>query len=1379
MAPRKRCPVCRSKQWHKEPSSGLIACSEGHILQNYRKEVSDVDMVGPHAVRKRTIKVNKKKDGQQAGTTDPKLYHGNRGRYFYFQCLQLILRHQIAILIERWALPSEFEIVCRDLWALHLSLLKDPPPSESYLAAQDSDREEEKIPSTAEIEKQSPDPESHPPDPGPAPSDDDVSDNDAKDDGDDPELDDLLAENSASESTSDEDDGNKPNLMPSEQHRPKVGLASFEKPANTLAVIVLACWTLRIPILYRDMTQLIESYELPYLEAVRLIPESMKIHLTKQNVQALSPLKTPDTQTLHTLASSLARRVHLSYGIKTPEANAAPILWRVLTQCLGGGPPLYTLTKRLSTVLSLPLTLHHSLAPRLKQIKQYDVESHQLDNIAPELAFAATGIIVLKIIYGLDGRERLPLDSEDPAGDLPRLDGYLEQVERMNEGDSRRMETVFDSRTPMLLEGLDDDTVDQYLAFCERALIGPANDVLARFFPAPIASQTSLSQVASEEGGQIGLHAMRPRDREEEMLRPGEGYALGDGGEMSEEYSPSPPLSPPSSAMRRIASVFGRKDKDAAKSDVKRTSAPTPSPSPVPPPPTPSLASEHASSASSNGSASYSLQTPDDNEPVLTRTLTAKSKSSPWTAWLGKRSGTIKRGRPADPHSPLDQVWDEPHPDWRPKQPPPILHPPPTPKAFPQPPVLTVDIDSDEDASSEDSEDDEPVSLVSRVPSLHPPISPTQSRKNLQVLTQNSLVDNPPLVSPFSHLTGFPMYPRSSNLPHSLSVRPTLSTTMHRSALLRRLQSDTSNQLARSILPFASRPPPTPVDPPSSPPWFNARALPVAMTLSPSSPGLRRWMARPCFEERIAVWVPQDEAVICQPVMASRAVAELEFSAALDAMIGFGLPVSEAEEPLSVAELLAVPSPLRTSTLKSSPSKSPITETPPTAAIPDSAPAPAPLLAPPPAASRVRFAEDDKEDVIPLGYALRQKKRREDKAKFLREEQERRTHELERAKQEEERIRREQERRQWEEEKRAWEKEKKAMEEERLRRIYAEEVAATRARREHQRAGGGYGTSDGHLPASSSTTSLREERNRETYSRPLHDHAPRRQASEPAVPQLTSSPSSSPHTSSPGSSRPPSIAGHQAGSLRGSSRPASVHTNSSEDARHSSVNAGKRSSMASLPAKMPNNQFDWATYSAWSASNPTLMVPPVPPMPMYAMDMPLLPPTPPFMLQQYPRPRSQNHSPSPSPSSPSASPSRHRLPSNGSSERVNVVPQQPRTPSSRRGSNSSSSTPHRPVASHQRRSSDDARRASLPPPKDSHHGVRSQPSSLRSPSSSSLSRGRPPIPSSVYQPPLPSPWSAPPLATSYSQQQLSSAALINGYGQHVPPKANRRQTTIS
>lgn len=38
----------------------------------------------------------------------------------------------------------------------------------------------------------------------------------------------------------------------------------------------------------------------------------------------------------------------------------------------------------------------------------------------------------------------------------------------------------------------------------------------------------------------------------------------------------------------------------------------------------------------------------------------------------------------------------------------------------------------------------------------------------------------------------------------------------------------------------------------------------------------------------------------------------------------------------------------------------------------------------------VRFAEDEKEDVIPLGYVLRMKRKREEKAKFLRAEHDRR-----------------------------------------------------------------------------------------------------------------------------------------------------------------------------------------------------------------------------------------------------------------------------------------------------------------------------------------------------------------------------------------------------
>ena len=71
---------------------------------------------------------------------------------------------------------------------------------------------------------------------------------------------------------------------------------------------------------------------------------------------------------------------------------------------------LYNLTKRLAYILSLPLTLHYSLAPNLKQVNKRDPSSHKYDNVPPEVAFLATCIVVLKMVYGLDGKIRYTYD---------------------------------------------------------------------------------------------------------------------------------------------------------------------------------------------------------------------------------------------------------------------------------------------------------------------------------------------------------------------------------------------------------------------------------------------------------------------------------------------------------------------------------------------------------------------------------------------------------------------------------------------------------------------------------------------------------------------------------------------------------------------------------------------------------------------------------------------------------------------------------------------------------------------------------------------------------------------------------------------------------
>lgn len=68
----------------------------------------------------------------------------------------------------------------------------------------------------------------------------------------DPELEALLEQLSASS----EDDDPDPSSIAIEQTRPaRRARGIYDLPANNIAVLILACWTLRIPITFRDLTK--------------------------------------------------------------------------------------------------------------------------------------------------------------------------------------------------------------------------------------------------------------------------------------------------------------------------------------------------------------------------------------------------------------------------------------------------------------------------------------------------------------------------------------------------------------------------------------------------------------------------------------------------------------------------------------------------------------------------------------------------------------------------------------------------------------------------------------------------------------------------------------------------------------------------------------------------------------------------------------------------------------------------------------------------------------------------------------------------------------------------------------------------------------------
>ncbi|PPQ94027.1 hypothetical protein CVT25_009875 [Psilocybe cyanescens] len=1305
MAPRRRCLTCGSKQWHKEPSSGLIACSEGHVLQNYRSETTEITEVGPHAMKKRTLKSRRKKG--KANSADPKLYHGARGRYHYFLCLQLILRKQIAALTQLWELPPEFEIICRDLWALNLALLPDPPPAEPYHHAQETRVGPEGDASAA---KQGSDSGSE-----------DENDNEKKNSSDDDEegeeeeedaeLEALMEENSDLSSSSEDETGQ----IRQDAGKPKKkakGRFGYESPLSTIAVLVVACWMMRIPVMYRDFTRMIERYEIPYLDGVRSLPGNMVEHLTKHHIQALSPPYAPRTMAMHKIASRLAKKLNANYGIYTPEANAASILWRI-TKEMGGTPLLYRLTKRVASVLSVPLTLHWTLSPGLAKVKAGDGFRHHYDGVPPEVGLLGSLIIVVKMVYGLDGTARGPEDGEmdDVACGFGSAQDYVKLIGKMAEGD--RQEMKFDTRKRLQgTRNVGDMTsveIDEYIAFCSEVLGNESRLSTCIEMDCGVPAEGTEKEWTSEVGLDRGtVETMLEGGR---RVRAGEEYKIWNSrdvdGTLPDDYL---------SVLSRGEEMRDKKDKKQQQQQQQQSHTQTPLPLLLPPSsPSPasslstpqlSIASDPAHESASSSSHSNSLPTPND-ELVPKRS---------WRNWIGaKRSSSFKL------HPPSNQFI----PEW---------------------PLKPESVALDDDDSHENYEH------------LYSPVSPAiRAHDNLSVLLRNSLV--PPLaVSPFVQHNLGPFFPRSSNRPSLLAVQSDTRKEMFAAHLLSRL-SDLSPSELSSITPFASKPTYSLLSPP--PPNFPNASHPVATHTKafPSSPGLRRWISRPCFEDRHQVYLATDSGVVCLPVSAaSLAVAALEYSEHIDVMIDPDFdqyPTSPARnvfEPSSVAE------PTTQATQSHAPAPVLVETTQPPAAQKrnsyTAAPSPlrnqhSPPLTPKTILKRnVRFAEDDSdpEDGLPL-HVIRMKKKREQKADFLR---------LERLK----RVREEQEERhqlELQARQEAVEKEQRrhALEKERREKekvMYAETIAATRARRESHRAGVVplNNPSSNLLAASPSFSSLKDsERNKPANSRrfsrspqdpPPSLSIPRRDSSDSAMHLNTYN--AHQYDSSPGSSRPPSIGYSPNSPSSPNSRPPSTysaHTSSSEDVRHHHHSGSRRNSMnaaavaaasSSIYARPPMI----VSYPTWSGSNPNFQyIPPVPPFPDFVHDMPLLPPTAPFMKPSY--------------KSRSSSSSRSRKESyNSSSERVNrVPPPQSRTPSSSRHPQRQSSASSLPRPTHHRTGSGESRNTSRT--QSSQQPTRPMPTTSHS--HPNLSRGRPMQPQYLQ---APTPWT--PLPTQMMTPQM-------------------------
>ncbi|GAA5931024.1 hypothetical protein JCM1841_005460 [Sporobolomyces salmonicolor] len=410
MAPRPRCPVCRSKRWHRDALSGSIVCEEGHVLTGYVQETTESQEPSQHVQQTRRQRKNKQRK-ERVPAND--YFHGDRGTFLVWQCMQLILREQLRVLIDEMGWPAELEAVTRDLWAMLVASSRVPPapvdyergeePAGSYSGPRSGDRyirsgrpkwggrvkkeaKGEADDATDEDGAGSTTEQSGHASGGGSSDESSVSSYFSDADADDERPRDgsrsrrgtptASAATSPAPSAPANPAPPEPNLYAPPKPRPpasgpparnKDDPRAHPRMDYLLLVIYLACMTLRLPVFLSDIVHLAETYQILYLDAATHLPLEMQSHLTISNRKLLSPVTVPHLYSpVQTLAGAnhaqvwLARLVLMyrdDWNVEFPEANMPLIVGR-LCRVLALPPVAYLLIRRVLSLLPQPHSFH-------------------------------------------------------------------------------------------------------------------------------------------------------------------------------------------------------------------------------------------------------------------------------------------------------------------------------------------------------------------------------------------------------------------------------------------------------------------------------------------------------------------------------------------------------------------------------------------------------------------------------------------------------------------------------------------------------------------------------------------------------------------------------------------------------------------------------------------------------------------------------------------------------------------------------------------------------------------------------------------------------------------------------------------------------------
>lgn len=181
----------------------------------------------------------------------------------------------------------------------------------------------------------------------------------------------------------------------------KVGTRKLPNHTHTLALCYIACIILKQPVTTADFHDWVQKGDLEYLAALHHVPQNVKARLPAKyhrHLQVRDHIR--PGKLLHTV-QELAKALRINLDIKLPALNYTQILvYYILKLTL----PLevYLMVKCLIQILHLDFEYPDEKG---KSVRAMD---------SPEVKLITLVLVVVKLLYPLDGVDRPPVDGNDP-----------------------------------------------------------------------------------------------------------------------------------------------------------------------------------------------------------------------------------------------------------------------------------------------------------------------------------------------------------------------------------------------------------------------------------------------------------------------------------------------------------------------------------------------------------------------------------------------------------------------------------------------------------------------------------------------------------------------------------------------------------------------------------------------------------------------------------------------------------------------------------------------------------------------------------------------------------------------------------------------------